>query len=80
MRAAIEGELFTLREIDANYAKMRDVLNDWTGSQAEKDELLQKIEERHRRDREPHVLRLAELHDWMISSAKFRAMRTGLLA
>ena len=69
LRAAIQDELFALREIDANYAKMRDNLTEWTGSEVARSRLLQKIEERQRRDREPHVLRLAELHDRITSSA-----------
>ena len=79
LRAAIQDELSALREIDANYAKMRDNLIEWTGSEVARRHLLQKIEERQRRDRAPHVLRLAELHDRMTSSAMSRLMKIGFV-
>jgi hypothetical protein len=71
LRTAIEEELSALREIDTRYAKMRAKLDGWTGSQTEKEGLLQRIEDGHRRHREPHVLRLAELHQKMTSSPVF---------
>jgi hypothetical protein len=76
LRAAIHDELIVLRGIDAYYAKLRDSLNDWTDVEAVRDHILQTIDERHRRDREPHVLRVAELHEQVKCLLMARMMTT----
>ena len=51
-------------------------LERWPGSDAAKQRLSRELEERHRRDREPYVQRLAELHTRMMSFTMFRGLRT----
>lgn len=68
----IQRELAALADIDARHAAATDVLDRWSGSPVLKARRARQLEERHRKDREPHVLRLAELHQQMMSATMFR--------
>ena len=75
--AAIRSELSALAEIEARYEQMRSGLEGWTGSEIEKQSLLAQIDECHRRDRAPHVLCLADLHQRRTLLDLFPSMRAG---
>ncbi|HEY7383859.1 MAG TPA: hypothetical protein VH743_09340 [Beijerinckiaceae bacterium] len=63
LAAAIQQTLATLADVEHLYEKRRKFIHDWTGPDAEKQILLDECEVLHRRDREPLVLRLADLHE-----------------
>src|SRR3954453_18494892 len=60
--AAMQAELAALADIETNYAGKRHRLEDWAGSQKMKERIVREVEVRHKREREPHVLRLGELY------------------
>jgi hypothetical protein len=61
--------LEALGHIDREYGSCRVMLERWSGSPSEKDRLRDLMDRFHRRDREPFVVRLADLHDEMTKSA-----------
>jgi hypothetical protein len=65
MRDTLEA----LGYVDRAYGCCRIMLDRWSGSGPEKDRLRDWLDKFHRQDREPLVLRLADLHDQMIKSA-----------
>jgi len=69
---AIQNELAALAHMDARYQAAVDLLDRWPGNPVVKARRARQLEERHRRQREPHVLRLAELHQQMMADTMFR--------
>jgi hypothetical protein len=63
LAAAIQETLATLADVEYLYEQRRKFVDEWTGPDAEKQILLDEVEVLHRRDREPLVLRLADLHE-----------------
>ena len=59
---AIQRELAALAAAAAVHRSACRWLDEWSGSEGVKEHVAHRIEERHRREREAHVLRLAELH------------------
>jgi len=76
LTAAIQAELAALAAIDADYAAKRHRLETWAGPQAAKERLTREVEACHRRDREPHVLRLGALHERVMALTMFKSLRT----
>jgi hypothetical protein len=76
LTAAIQAELAALAAIDADYAAKRHRLETWAGPQAAKERLAREVEACHRRDREPHVLRLGALHERVMALTMFKDLRT----
>ncbi len=76
LTAAMQAELAALAAIDAEYAQRQDRLETWAGPQAAKERLARDVEACHRRDREPHVLRLAALHERMMALTMFKGLGT----
>jgi hypothetical protein len=72
----LRATLSVLARIETQYEQERGDLERWPGSDAAKQRLSRELEERHRRDREPYVQRLAELHTRMMSFTMFRGLRT----
>jgi hypothetical protein len=73
---AIETELAALAEIDADYAEELQLLEHGAGSVRVKQRRAKQIEALHRHDREPHVQRLAKLHQQRMALATFPVQRT----
>ena len=73
---AIEAELAALAEIDADYAEELQLLEHGTGLARVKQHRAKQIEALHRHDREPHVHRLAKLHQQRMALATFPIRRT----
>ena len=73
---AMQAELATLADIEAAYAKKRHDLETWNGSQKMRERIVREVEVRHKRDREPHVLRLGELYGRIMNLTMFRGLRT----
>ena len=73
---AMQAELSILAAIDADYDEKRYRLKNWAGPQKTKDRLVQQIEVCHKRDREPHVLRLGQLHERVMNLTMFKGLRT----
>jgi hypothetical protein len=63
LAAAIQETLATLAHVEHLYLQRRKFIDDWTGPDAQKQVLLGECEVLHRREREPLVLRLADLHE-----------------
>jgi len=59
---AIQQELAALAAAAATHRSACRWLDEWSGPEGVKARVAYRIEERHRREQEPHLLRLAELH------------------
>ena len=59
---AIQQELAALAAAAATHRSACRWLDEWSGPEGVKERVAHRIEERHRREQEPHLLRLAELH------------------
>jgi len=73
---ALQAELAALADIDAHYEQRRYQLENWAGSQKMKERIVQEMEVRHKRDREPHVLRLGQLHERTMALTMFKGLHT----
>jgi hypothetical protein len=76
LTCAIRAELSALAAIDSEYAQRQLRLETWAGPQAAKERLAREVEACHRRDREPHVLRLGALHERVMALTMFKGLRT----
>ena len=68
----IQSGLAALADIEARYDSDREGLKGWSGPEAARERLLNLLEARHRREREPLVQQLAELHQSLTFAAMFR--------
>ena len=59
---ALQRELAALASLEADYHSACRWLDEWAGPEAVKEDVACRLEARHRREREAHVLRLADLH------------------
>src|SRR3954462_2936105 len=59
---AVQQELAALAAAAAIHRSACRWLDEWSGPEGVKEQVAHRIEARHRREREPHLLRLAELH------------------
>ena len=73
---AIEAELAALAEIDADYAEELQLLKHGADPARVKQHRAKQIEVLHQHDREPHVQRLAKLHQQRMALAIFPVRRT----
>ena len=73
---AIEAELAALAEIDADYAEELQRLEHGAGPTRVKQHRAKQIKALHHHDREPHVQRLAKLHQQRITLAIYPVRRT----
>src|SRR3954451_9314857 len=73
---AIQTELAALADIERHHDVMCARLNGWTGPQAVRERLLHGLEQDRQKQREPHVLRLGDLHQRMMSATMFRDGRS----
>ena len=76
LTAAMQAELAALAAIDAEYAQRQYRLETWAGPNEAKERLAREVEACHRGDREPHVLRLAVLHERMMALTMFKGLGT----
>ncbi len=72
----IEAELAALAEIDADYAEELQLLEHGADPARVKQHRAKQIEVLHQHDREPHVQRLAKLHQQRIMLAIYPVRRT----
>lgn len=68
----LQEAMAMLADIEARYARKRDALDGFAGPEREKQRLCQDLEDWHRKTREPHAFRLAELHMRRLSLTMFR--------
>ncbi len=64
--AELQTTLAALADLEVQYEIDRERLEAWDGPEAIKKKFAAQLEERHQRDREPYVQRLADLHCSMI--------------
>ena len=68
----IKSALAVLSDIEARFESDRESLDSWSGPEAIRKRLLDLLDARHKREREPLVQRLAELHQRMTFAQIFR--------
>ena len=68
----IQDELARLADVEARYEADLDRVLRRAKTSRVRDRAVRMLAERHRREREPRVLRLAELHQWMMAVTMFR--------
>ena len=73
---ALQSELAALADIETDYVAQRQRLETWAGAPKMKDRLLRVLEVRHRRERQPHVLRLSEVYEHIVALTMFKGLRT----
>jgi len=73
---AVQTELVALADIERHYEKLCARLNGWTGPQSIRERILRGLERDREEKRRPHVLRLGELHQQMMSATMFRDTRS----
>jgi hypothetical protein len=71
LEGAIQDTLAVLADIDYAYDERRSAIWMWSGPHVET--LLKQVDELHRREREPYVRRLEELHGRAMSLTLFGA-------
>ena len=76
LSAAIDAELLALRDVDAFYESKRQCLELWSGSRADKDRLMARIDLAWKRDRERHTAVLSELPERLQSLKAFQEDET----
>jgi hypothetical protein len=76
LATALQSELAALADIETDYAAKRQRLETWAGAPKMKDRLVREMEARHRRERQPHVLRLGELYERIVALTMFKGLRT----
>jgi hypothetical protein len=59
----MQSALATLADVELAYDKHRKMLDRWSGSAAQKACLSAELERLYQRDRQPLVMRLADLHE-----------------
>jgi hypothetical protein len=74
--SAIQEEILALRRIDELYDSLKRGLRQRCGSRWSDEGLMRLLEERQRRDRKPHVLRVAQLYHELMSLKLFPNART----
>ncbi|KLK92590.1 hypothetical protein AA309_12840 [Microvirga vignae] len=67
----LQGALAALADLEVQYETDRERLQAWAGPDAIKRKLAAQLEERHQREREPYVQRLADLQIWMMRIMTF---------
>ncbi len=70
----IRTALAALSDIDARYESDREGLKGWSGPESARQRLLNLLEARHQREREPLVQHLAELHQNLTFASMFRSL------
>src|SRR3954453_16880572 len=73
---AIGAELAALAEVEPDYTREQRRLERWAGPPNVKQHRAKQIEALNRHDREPHVQRLAKLHQQMMTLTAFPVVRT----
>ena len=70
----IRSALTALEEVELRYKADWECLRGWRGPEAAKARLLNLLEIRHQREREPFLQRLAELHQHSTLASMFRTL------
>jgi hypothetical protein len=74
LEAAIQETLAMLADVDLEHEQRCEMLDRWSGSETQKERLRRELDTLHQRDREPMVLRLADLHYRMMRVTMFRTV------
>ena len=71
---ALQETLAILADVELAYDKHRAMLDRWSGSAAQKARLSAELERLYQRDRQPLVMRLADLHERIRRVTLFRTV------
>jgi hypothetical protein len=74
VEAAIRDTLVILADIDRDYDQRREAIKKSSISIVQKKRLRAEVDSLHRQDREPLVLRLADLHYRIVRATLFRTL------
>jgi hypothetical protein len=74
VNGAIQDALAALADLERRYQERRASLDRWADRGGAKQRLLQALEVQHRKDRQPLVQQLADLHQRMMSATMFRTL------
>ena len=74
VQTAIQETLAILADVDSTYEKRRDAIKKSVASIVQKKHLRAEVDSLHRRDREPHVLKLADLHYRYMRMSLFKTL------
>jgi hypothetical protein len=74
LEAKLEETLVTLSHVEHAYAQRRATIDDWTGSERQKERLHAELEKLHQKERQPLILRLADLHYRLTRMSMFRTV------
>jgi hypothetical protein len=73
LEEAMQDTLWRLADVDLLYELRREMLDNCSGSESQTDRLRAEAEAVYQSERQPLVLRLADLHDRSMSVTLFRA-------
>jgi hypothetical protein len=71
---ALQNTLAMLADVEHAYAKHRSMLDTWSGSAAQKARLRAEFERLYQQDRQPLIMRLADLHERLRRVTLFRTL------
>jgi hypothetical protein len=74
VESAMQDALAALADLERRYQERRASLERWADRGGAKQRLLQALEVLYRRDRQPLVQQLADLHQRMMSATMFRTL------
>jgi hypothetical protein len=70
----LQAALSVLKDIDSRYSRDRARIESLTSKGGNKRRLLERLEIRHRKDREPYVLQVADIYQRMTFNSLFRTV------
>jgi hypothetical protein len=71
---ALQAALSVLKDLDSRYNHDRARIESLTAKGGTSRRLLERLESRHRKDREPYVLQVAEIYQRMTFNSLFRTL------
>ena len=74
LEEAMQDTLSRLADVDLLYELRREMLDNCSGSKSQTERLLEEAEVVYQCERQPLILRLADLHERMMSVTLFRAL------
>jgi hypothetical protein len=74
LEAKLQETLAVLDDVEHAYAERRARIDSWHGTERVKARVLAELEKLHQKDREPLVLRLADLHYRLTRATMFRTV------
>ena len=74
LEEAMQDTLWRLADVDLLYELRREMLDNCSGSESQTERLLEEAKVGYQCERQPLILRLADLHERMMSVTLFRSL------